>query len=118
MHNVDTIDGLVLPTIAAMTASSKEEAGNIAAATAAVTRKSPQLEDASRAWGQLVYSSLREENDEDMAGHLKECAKQVGLRRTPSAQGADQMTYVSGCNALCRLLGMSTLTTTKYFLFP
>lgn len=91
-HNVDTIDGLVLPTIAAMTASSEEEAGDVAAATAAVTRRSSQLENMSRAWGQLVYNSLKEESDEEMTVHLNNCAKQVGLRRAPSPRGADQMT--------------------------
>jgi len=77
-----------------MTATSEKEAGDVAAATAAVTRKSSQLEGVSRAWGQLVYNSLQEEKDEDMAVHLNECAKQAGLRKTPSARGADQMTYV------------------------
>ena len=93
-HNVDAIDGLVLPTIAAMTASNAEEAGNLAAATAAVTRRSSQLEGVSSAWGKLVYNSLKEENDEEMATHLNECAQELGLRRAPSASGADQMTYV------------------------
>lgn len=91
-HNVDTIDGLVLPTIAAMTASTREQAGQVAAATAAVTRKSSQLEGFSRAWGELVYDSLYEEKDDNMNQHLKECAKQVGLGKAPSARGADQMT--------------------------
>lgn len=109
-HNVDTIDGLVLPTIAAMTASSKEEAGEIAASTAAVTRKSSQLEGASRAWGQLVYNSLHEEKDKNMGAHLTECAKEVGLQRAPSSRGADQMTYVQSCCIvpLCCVLVLRT----------
>jgi ADP-ribosyl-[dinitrogen reductase] hydrolase len=102
-HNVDTIDGLVLPTIAAMTASNEEEAGNIAAATAAVTRRSSQLEGVSRAWGKLVYNSLTDESDENMNAHLMECAKEAGLRKAPSARGADQMTYVP-CIAMYQYL--------------
>jgi ADP-ribosylglycohydrolase len=90
-HNVDAVDLLVLPTIAAMTASTKEQAGEVAAATAAVTRKSSQMR-VCRAWGELVYDSLYEENDKNMDQHLKECAKQAGLGRVPSPRGADQMT--------------------------
>ena len=92
MHNVDTIDGLVLPTISAMTAANEKDAGNVAAATAAVTRRSSQLESASRSWGHVIYHSLRDESDEEMAVHLNQCAKEMGLRRKPSPRGADEMT--------------------------
>jgi ADP-ribosylglycohydrolase len=93
-HNVDTIDGLVLPTIAAMSASNEKEAGAVAAATAAVTRKSTELEGASGAWGRLVFNSLREDSDANMSTHLIQCARDIGLPSTPSTRGADQMTYV------------------------
>lgn len=99
-HNVDTIDGLVLPTISAMTASNEQEAGAMAAATAATTRKSTELEGASRAWGRLVYNSLQEDSDANMSTHLNQCARDLGLRSTPSARGADQMTYVQNTLSL------------------
>lgn len=64
-HNVDTIDGLVLPTITALAVAARPdgtitEAAHQAAATAAVTRRSTTLERFSGAWGQLVYRVVRE----------------------------------------------------------
>jgi ADP-ribosyl-[dinitrogen reductase] hydrolase len=65
-HNVDTIDGLVLPTITALAVAGRRdgtllEARTAAAATAAVTRKSDTLSTYAAAWGQLIYRVVREQ---------------------------------------------------------
>ena len=96
-HNVDTIDGLVLPTITAlaMAASSSssaapEDIANAAAATAAVTRNSARLEATSRVWSQLVAASLAQDDGDESASSssfqndLIACAKSLGMRRMPS----------------------------------
>jgi len=94
-HNVDTIDGLVLPTITALGLSSRagtdeETIANAAASTATVTRASTVLEEASRAWGSLVRKSIQKDSlDQD---DLIECAKSLGLRQVPSANRKDTMT--------------------------
>jgi len=100
MHNVDTIDGLVLPTISAlaMTAQgeSQENVAKAAAQTAAVTRRSDQLETMSRLWSQIVRASITEDSDEDMMKDLTSTAKQLGIRQ-PNPRGPDEMTacYIS-----------------------
>ena len=96
-HNVDTIDGLILPTIAAMAAASKSSATvqdveTVATQCAAVTRKSSRLEEDSRVWSQLVFSSVREEDDNAFGRQLNECAQSLHLPRLPRADGRDQMT--------------------------
>ena len=98
MHNVDTIDGLVLPTITALALGSNEEAaedvvGNGAASTAGVTRKSARLEGASRVWAKLVTSSLHEpSNNRFLSESLPACAKGFGMWQMPSSKRPDQMT--------------------------
>jgi hypothetical protein len=106
-HNVDTIDGLVLPTITAlaMAASSSsaapEDIANAAAATAAVTRNSAHLEATSRVWSQLVAASLAQDDGDESASSssssfqndLIACAKSLGMRRMPSGSSRqDEMT--------------------------
>jgi ADP-ribosyl-[dinitrogen reductase] hydrolase len=101
-HNVDTIDGLVLPTIVAlaMTASStsidKESlqriAADTAAATAAVTRKSDRLGRVSRIWSQLVVSSVLDEDDTEFQNDILQTAKALGIRRMPALTSPDEMT--------------------------
>ena len=97
MHNVDAIDGLVLPTIASLAAVAKGKdaaaVANDAAATAAVTRKSAHLEGASRVWGQLVADALEQSSDDTFVHKsLSDCAKGYGMRYAPSASRQDQMT--------------------------
>jgi len=100
MHNVDTIDGLVLPTISAlaMTAQgqSDQKIAQVAAQTAAVTRRSDTLEKMSRLWSQIVSASLRDESEEALMEDLTSTSKQLGLRR-PNGRGSDEMTacYIS-----------------------
>jgi ADP-ribosyl-[dinitrogen reductase] hydrolase len=66
-HNVDTIDGLVLPTIVAMTGVSSSSLNNnndaaaaaqAAAECASVTRKSKVLERVSAAWSNVIVAAL------------------------------------------------------------
>jgi ADP-ribosyl-[dinitrogen reductase] hydrolase len=87
-HNVDTMDGLVLPTIVALATAADMEAtpqeiANASASCAAVTRKSTVLEQVSGVWGQLVASSIRENNDDDVISTLHSVSKQL-IRRLPS----------------------------------
>ena len=63
-HNVDTIDGLVLPTITAMAVAGQpngtmEQASQQAAETAMVTRNSPTLQQYASAWGAFVFQTIR-----------------------------------------------------------
>lgn len=92
-HNVDTIDGLVLPTITAlaMAAATADdtEIANAAAATAAVTRSSAELEGTSRVWGLLVAKTLQTGTAVDA---LSETAQSLGMSSLPSPKRSDQMT--------------------------
>ena len=63
-HNVDTIDGLVLPTITAMAVAGQpygtvQQAMDQAVATVSVTRNSPTLQRYARAWAALVFHTVR-----------------------------------------------------------
>lgn len=67
-HNVDTIDGLVLPTITALSVAARidgtiEEARMKCAETAAVTRRSKQLEQYAAAWGEFIFTIIRSNSD-------------------------------------------------------
>jgi hypothetical protein len=96
-HNVDTVDGLVLPTITALAVAARpdgtiEQAAEQAAATAAVTRKSAPLEQYAAAWGELVYRVVRG-NDEDrrVRQAAETFAQQLRLRR-PVGTGRNAVT--------------------------
>ena len=65
-HNVEAIDGLVLPTIVALAVGARSDgtselATEMAAACADVTRRSDVLHKAAGAWGALVYQTLKPE---------------------------------------------------------
>jgi hypothetical protein len=118
-HNVDTIDGLVLPTIAAMTMirsssstststaiSSSSDDKNIPASCAAVTRKSQVLEHASQHWGRLVQECLTADSEEQVTRALQTCAKAMGVRRQLRTQGPDDMTACYLSEAVPALLDM------------
>jgi ADP-ribosyl-[dinitrogen reductase] hydrolase len=64
-HNVDTVDGLVLPTIASLAVAAStgnaQTTAQAAADCATVTRNSVALERAAAAWSHVVYSSLHED---------------------------------------------------------
>ena len=88
MHNVDTIDGLILPTIAAMTEiQNPSKAGEVAAQCAAVTRKSSVLEQISNLWGSVVVSNILNTHDSSL-----ESFSQATLRRKPNPRSNDALT--------------------------
>lgn len=110
-QNVETIDGLVLPTIVSMAEAAKiisstssscsdartnnllDDMETSAAQCASVTRSSTQLQLASKIWSRLVYSSLiplRRWNNEDddeycqFSDCLDSCANSLHMRRSPN----------------------------------
>lgn len=91
-HNVDTVDGLILPTIAAMAYPDVGQAQEAAAQCASVTRKSNQLNSATKIWSQLVHSTLHEQDTTGVTHQLNQCAQSFGMRRLPNADSHDQIT--------------------------
>lgn len=93
-HNVDTVDGLVLPTVTAVAVAHRRdgtaaEAARQAAATAAVTRNSPSLEAHAAAWGRLVFATVRgQQSAADAAAAL---AHELRLR-APKVRAQDEIT--------------------------
>mmetsp|Transcript_21923 Transcript_21923/g.75904 ORF Transcript_21923/g.75904 Transcript_21923/m.75904 type:complete len:150 (-) Transcript_21923:430-879(-) len=79
-HNVDTIDGLVLPTVTALACAFRGEsaakARATAARTAAVTRNSKALEAAAGVWADVLQGAL----NGDLHASLKRGASQLGVR--------------------------------------
>ena len=114
-HNVDTIDGLVLPTVTALAETARQivlsgkctlenvegrkAIQTAAARTAAVTRSSRVLEKYSEIWANLVSAAIvlpsSNGSRNEMERPLSESAKQLGLGRDPLPNGRDQMRYVS-----------------------
>lgn len=94
LHNVATIDGLVLPTITSLAMAAQdapeEEIANAAAATAAVTRRSAALEGTSRVWGTLVARTLS--SSSSLEQDLNDCAKSMSMKQMPSGKRKDQLT--------------------------
>eukprot|EP00542_Grammatophora_oceanica_P021147 CAMPEP_0194034656 /NCGR_PEP_ID=MMETSP0009_2-20130614/7087_1 /TAXON_ID=210454 /ORGANISM="Grammatophora oceanica, Strain CCMP 410" /LENGTH=361 /DNA_ID=CAMNT_0038675679 /DNA_START=126 /DNA_END=1211 /DNA_ORIENTATION=+ len=98
MHNVDTIDGLVLPTITALAMTARGESSDVVAqscaATAGVTRRSSALEQVARAWSSVVSAAVKDSvsNEQLVDEYLPACATEIGLSRKPNPRSADQMT--------------------------
>jgi len=98
-HNVDTIDGLVLPTISALRvaldadSSSVQQAMQEARKTAALTRKSKVLEEYSAAWGRLVYNVVVQASHGHnvIAKEAHTMAQSLGLRQ-PRKRQREEMT--------------------------
>jgi len=99
-HNVDTIDGLVLPTIAALAVGAREgvdqdvlrkEAREASVRTISVTRRSSVLESAGTVWSDVVLDSLHEQGD--LSSSVMKAAKALGMRM-PRFDGPDEMRYV------------------------
>lgn len=108
-HNVDTVDGLVLPTVTSlayavhreMEASALKATGEAvadfrvsdpkhaaAARTVAVTRNSPMLYKVSGIWGDLLASLV---HGDDVEPSLATAASKLGLRDKPTADRAGAM---------------------------
>lgn len=106
-HNVDTVDGLVLPTVTALAVAGRmdgtiEQAMAQAAATVAVTRNSALLQQYASEWGALVFASVRaaaaagSDNhkapvSETVKRSATQMAQKLGLRQ-PRVQGQDEIT--------------------------
>jgi ADP-ribosylglycohydrolase len=84
-HNVDTIDGLILPTlvslaVAAQPSTTAEDAAREAQQCVAVTRRSKPLQTATAVWAGLVYSVIRREKEEtNLTKTVEAMAKSLGL---------------------------------------
>ncbi|KAL7503974.1 hypothetical protein ACHAXN_001691 [Cyclotella atomus] len=119
-HNVDTIDGLVLPTVTALAETARQftlsRGSNIdgdartaielaAAKTAAVTRSSDLLRNVSGVWANFVASTVmiptKDSNDQTIKTTLFKTAKQLGVRN-PQPNTKDQMTVIH-CLSACYL---------------
>ncbi len=108
-HNVDTIDGLVLPTIAAM-------ADPAAASTcASATRKSQVLEQVSTLWGGVVQAALLQSDDTFFFDTLSQFAQQT-IRRQPNPTVHDSQT-MSACYLSQSLPGLVDVVA-KYGTLP
>ncbi|KAG7368087.1 ADP-ribosylglycohydrolase-domain containing protein [Nitzschia inconspicua] len=113
-HNVDTMDGLVLPTIVALSGirninsidpASIEQA---AADCASVTRRSSVLEKVSSQWAKVVVSAVTETNDDAFHQSLNEFSRQT-IRRLPNPQVNDDST-MSACYLSSALPGLIDMT--------
>lgn len=118
-HNVDAIDGLVLPSITALAETARQlsridndnslqlseecrrSIQEASARTASVTRSSKLLERISGIWADLISAALilptdKGRGDNDMEQPLNEVARQLGIRN-PVPNSKDQMRYVTIC---------------------
>ena len=113
-HNVDTIDGLVLPTIVAMASAASGGVGDgdsksVAASCSSVTRRSKILERVSSAWANVVLSALLDNNDNssqsnNFVNEFNTFAKQT-INRKPNPNVSDSST-MSACYLSQALPGM------------
>eukprot|EP00532_Pseudo-nitzschia_australis_P002637 CAMPEP_0168201090 /NCGR_PEP_ID=MMETSP0139_2-20121125/23466_1 /TAXON_ID=44445 /ORGANISM="Pseudo-nitzschia australis, Strain 10249 10 AB" /LENGTH=416 /DNA_ID=CAMNT_0008126513 /DNA_START=149 /DNA_END=1399 /DNA_ORIENTATION=+ len=110
-HNVDTMDGLVLPTIVALAGSvSGQISGGdtdiqrSAADCAAVTRRSSMLERVSGAWSKVVMAAVRSPSDEDFRGVLDQFSRET-IQRLPNYKVRDDTT-MSACYLSSSLPGL------------
>merc|ERR1712151_272822 len=105
-HNVDTIDGLVLPTIVALAVSakngnsieSKEAARKASAEVCSVTRRSDKLEKASKIWSDVIFNTLypsdtlkMESSSDYLSNILNEAGRAFGTSRSVRADRRDEM---------------------------
>jgi ADP-ribosyl-[dinitrogen reductase] hydrolase len=111
-HNVDSIDGLVLPSITALAyagrhsrADNSAEAQTAAAQTAAATRQSVVLENISSTWAWHVLGpAVTAATSEEVQDHWNTAAQLFGMRRNPSPDQRDELRCVYSClheHALC-----------------
>lgn len=136
-HNVDTIDGLILPTITALAETarqlsssgnssllneeSKRSIENASARTAAVTRSSQLLENASKVWAGLVSAALITPNTiisstgNEMEPPIIEVAQKLRMSR-PSPNRKDQMSACYLSSSLPPTLDMLSKYTRSSFL--
>lgn len=112
-HNVDTMDGLVLPTIVALAYScgsqvtsleqQKEVMVKVAAECAAVTRRSPVLEGVAGLWSLVVRSAIQDDH-ENFDKSFNEFSQRT-IRRLPNPRVKDSDT-MSACYLSSSLPGL------------
>jgi hypothetical protein len=100
-HNVDTIDGLVMPTIVALTDPTASSS------CAAATRKSRVLEDVSSLWGHVVRAAIFQGDNAAFQKSLTEFAYQT-IGRAPNPMVHENST-LSACYLQQALPGMIDL---------
>lgn len=92
-HNVDTMDGLVLPTIAALAGIHRTETvAREASECASVTRRSKVLEGVAGLWSNVVVAAIRNQGFDQA---LNEFSQQT-IRRLPNSSVRDDAT-MSAC---------------------
>lgn len=96
-HNVDTIDGLILPTIVALAASAtgdRKLARTLAVEAAAVTRNSKVLESTSDVWSSFIFDIL---HGKDINTSLDSAAHLLGIK-SPLSNARDEISacYLDG----------------------
>lgn len=137
-HNVDAIDGLILPSVTALAETarqlsmlenndnlqlseeSRRSVQEASSRTAAVTRSSNLLSKVSGVWANLVTSALTlptdmDRGDNDMEESLNDVARQLGLRN-PVPNSKDQMRYVNSNEFLLYGTAFLTSNTISYSL--
>lgn len=110
-HNVDTMDGLVLPTIAAMANADPV----VASACARATRKSQVLEQVSSLWGSVVRAAILQSDDNSFNEMLSQFSVQT-IRRQPDPSVHDSQT-MSACYLSQSLPGLVDIVA-KYVKVP
>jgi len=115
-HNVDTIDGLVLPTIVALAGirsqisnngdpkATLEEVQKSAAECAAVTRRSSVLENISSLWASVVLESVINPNDDVFLNTFNEFSRKIIKR--PSNPHVQDASTMSACYLSSSLPGL------------
>ena len=125
-HNVDTMDGLILPTIVALagirthiistnnndnnnnpkltTTTVNDEVQKSAAECAAVTRRSSVLEGMSSLWATVVLEAVRNPNDDEFLNKFNEFSKQA-IQRPSNPRVGDSST-MSACYLSSSLPGL------------
>ena len=96
-HNVDTIDGLVLPTIVSLAVSSKngnsvdsrEAARKASAEVCSVTRRAKKLEKTSEIWSDVIFNTMY--SDESLEKTLNEAGRAFGTNKSVRADRRDEM---------------------------
>ena len=97
-HNVDTIDGLILPTLVSLAVSARpsatvEDAAREAQKCVAVTRRSKPLQKATAAWAGLVYSAIRRDKEgANLTEGVDSMAKSLGLPKPKIRSTENTMT--------------------------
>lgn len=94
-HNVDTIDGLVLPTIIALSGAAQgkslERTQQDAVQCVRTTRNSRPLEAAVKSWTKLLYTSLLQDTSLPLDPTLQQVAHDLAYRE-PSGSRPDEIT--------------------------